>query len=246
MKVTTSFTLIGCLMTWTVPVAAQDRMESTPGPIGRAIAREAVRLTADPAEGSADARWSRVRKLASGTEIVVAVEGSPPGERYVVRADESVLTVLNLVDPPLPAFARDVLRGVVSSHPEYFSAAQRGGVIVLEKSLRLSLDGVFVGDRKVADLGQVVENVSRHQVAEIKTRQQGRGLWGHVGPLGGWFLGAMSGGLVAGIACRAAVGRDRCDTGAFGKGALVGGIVGGVHGFRAAHRETEDVIYRAP
>jgi hypothetical protein len=246
MKVALSIPLIGCLVTSTLPVAAQDRMESAPGPIARAIAREAVRLTVDPRAGSADVEWSRVRKLAPGTEIIVTVEGSQPGGRYVVRADESDLTVLNVADPPLPAPAKDVLRGVASNHPEYFSAAQQGETFVLEKSVHLRLDGVFVGDRKVADLGQVVENVARNDVAEIKTRQKGRGVWGHLGLLGGYFVGAMSGGVVAGFACQAAVGRDRCDTGAFLTGMLVGGIAGGVYGSRAANRETEDVIYRAP
>ena len=246
MRVVLSITLILCLMTSTRPVAAQNRMESTPGPIARTIAREAARLAVDPQAGSADVEWSRVRKLAPGTEIIVTVGDSQPGGRYVVRADESGLAVLNVADPPLPAAAKDVLRGVVSNHPEYFSAARQGGTFELEKNVRLRLDGVFVGDRKVADLGQVVENIPRSDVAEIKTRQKGRGVWGHLGPLGGYFVGAMSGGFVAGFACQAAVGRDRCDTGAFLTGALVGGIAGGFYGFRAAHRDTEDVIYRAP
>jgi hypothetical protein len=246
MRLALSITFVGCLVTSTLPVAAQAPMALTPGPIARSIAREAVRLAVDSRAGSADVEWSRVRKLASGTEIVVTLEGSQPGERYVVRADESDLTVLKVVDPPLPAAAKDVLRGVASNHPEYFSAAQQGGTFVLEKSVRLRADGVFVGDRKVADLGQVVENIARNDVAEIKTRQKGRGVWGHLGPLGGYVAGAMSGGFVAGFACQAAVGRDRCDTGAFLTGALLGGIAGGIYGFRAANRETEHLIYRAP
>ena len=112
--------------------------------------------------------------------------------------------------------------------------------------MRLRLDGVFGDDRKVADLAQVIENIARGDVAEIKTRQKGRGVWGHLGPLGGYFVGALSGGVVAGLACRAAAGRDGCDSGAFLAGMLGGGIAGGVYGFRAANRETEDVIYRAP
>jgi hypothetical protein len=173
------------------------------------------------------------------------VDGSQTGGRYVVRADEAALTVLNVTDT-LSGAAKEVLRGVASSHPEYFSAAQRGGTFVFEKGVRLGLNGLFVSDRKVADLGQIVENIARDDVAEIKIRRRGRGVWGHLGPLGGYFIGAMSGGLAVGFACQAAAGRDRCDSGAFGAGALVGGVAGGVHGFRAARRETEDVIYRAP
>jgi hypothetical protein len=231
-------------VTWSS--TAESAMKSTPGPIARAIAREAARLTVDPRAGSAEREWPRVRKLAPGTEIIVTVEGSQPGGRYVVRADESDLTVLNVADPPLPAAVKAVLRGVASSHPDYFSAAQQGGTFVLEQRVRLQLDGVFLGDRKVADLGQLLENIARDDIAEIKTRQRGRGVWGHLGALGGYFVGAMSGGVVAGLACQAADGRDRCDSGAFLTGMLGGGIAGGVYGFRAANRETEDVIYRAP
>jgi hypothetical protein len=207
---------------------------------------EAVRLTADQPAGFADVEWSRVRKLAPGIEIIVTVAGSQPGGRYVVRADESGLTLVNVADLSIPAAAEGVLRGVASNHPEYFSAAQQGGTFVLEMSVRLAREGVFVGGRKVADLGRVVENIARSDVAEIKTRHKGRGAWGHLGPLGGYFVGAMSGGYGAGFACQASVGRDRCDTAAFLTGALVGGIAGGVHGFRAASRETENIIYRAP
>jgi hypothetical protein len=98
----------------------------------------------------------------------------------------------------------------------------------------------------VADLQQLIETSARQDVAEIKTRQKGRGFWGHLGPLGGYFVGAMAGGYIAGFACQAAAGRDRCDTGASLTGMLVGGIGGGIYGFRAADRETESVIYRAP
>ena len=216
------------------------------GPIARSIAREAVRLTVDRRSGSDDVEWSRVRKLAPGTELIVTVEGSQPGGRYVVRVGESDLTVLNVADSPLPAAVKALLRGVATNHPDYFSAVQQGGTVVLEKGVRLRLDGVFVGDLKVADLERVIENIARNDVVEIQIRQKGRGMWGHLGPLGGYFVGGMSGGLVAGFACQAVAGRDRCDTGAFLTGMLGGGIAGGVYGFRAANRETEDVIYRAP
>ena len=229
-----------------VPGAAENAMKSTPGPIARAIMLEAVRVTADRRAGSTDLEWSRVRRLAPGTEIIVTVEASQPVRRYVVSGDESELRVLNVADPPLPEAVTAVLRAVASGHPDYLSAARRGGTVVLEQNVRLRPDGVFVGDRKVADLGQVIETIDRDDVAEIRIRQKGRGVWGHLGPLGGYFVGAISGGVVAGLACRATAGRDRCDSGAFLAGMLGGGIAGGVYGLRAANRQTEDVIYRAP
>lgn len=246
MTSTLSLALIICLVASALPVAAQQRA-ATADPLARAVTREAARLAAVQSGGTpAESNWSRVRKLAPGTEITVTLKGSPPVQRAFLTGDDSDLTVLNVTDPELPAAACEVLRGVASSHPEYFPSAQQGGRFVLERSVRMGPEGVFAADRKVADLEQVVEKIARNDVAEIKTRQKGRGVWGHLGPLGGYFVGAMSGGYVAGFACQAAGGRDRCDNGAFLMGGLVGGIAGGVYGLRAATSETEDVIYRAP
>jgi len=113
----------------------------------------------------------------------------------------------------------------------------------VDRAVRLGRDGVFVSDQKVADLQDVVEIEARSEVAQIMTRRKGRGIWGRLGVLGGYLVGAMAGGYIAGFACQAAAGRDRCDTGAFLTGGLIGGIVGGVHGFRASTRETEEVLY---
>ena len=195
---------------------------------------------------SVDVQWSRVRTLAPGTEVIVTISGSPPAERYFVAGNEFDITVLNLTDPALPAAARNVLRDTASNRAAYFSAAQKGGTFVLDNKVRLRPGGVFVADRKIADLHHIVETSDRTAVAEIKARKKGRGLWGHLGPLGGWFVGAMTGGYGAGFACRAASGRSRCDTGAFLTGALLGGIAGGAYGFRAANRETDVIVYRAP
>jgi hypothetical protein len=186
MRSAVSIPLIVCLVTSTLPLEAQDRMESTAGPIARGIAREAARLTVDQTASSADAEWSRVRKLASGSEIIVTIEGARPVERRVVRVDESSLILSN---------------------------------------------------------GHVVERVARNDVAEIKTVKKGRGAWGHLGPLGGYFVGALSGGYAVGLACQVVQGRNRCDSGAFLLGALMGEISGGLYGLSAARRETEEVIY---
>jgi hypothetical protein len=91
--------------------------------------------------------------------------------------------------------------------------------------------------------GQLVQQVPRNNVAEIRTLKKGRGVWGHLGPLGGYFIGALSGGYAVGLTCQAVQGRDRCDSGAFLLGALMGGVSGGLYGLSAARRETEEVIY---
>ena len=158
MQLAVSIPLIVCLVTSKLPLEAHDRMESTAGPIARGIAREAARLTVDQTASSADVEWSRVRKVAAGSKIIVTIEGAQPVARRVVRVDESSLTLSN---------------------------------------------------------GHVVERVARNDVAEIKTVKKGRGVWGHLGPLGGYFVGALSGGYTVGLACQAVQGRNRCDSGAF-------------------------------
>lgn len=234
-------------------VTAPERTMAA-GSFAKAIAREAVRLAAvQPGGNPAESNWSRVRTVAPGTDIILTVKGAPPGvQRTFVAEGDSDLTVLNVADPGLPAAARDVLRGVALRDPGDLPAAQQGRQITLRKDVRIGPDGVFVSDRKVADLGQVVETIARDDVVEITTRQKGRGFWGHVGPVGGAYVatlpGAMAGGFGAILACKAAGTReDRCPflTSAL-VGEIVGAIAGGAYGSHAANRVTEVLIYRAP
>jgi hypothetical protein len=269
MKVALWLTLALSLAVSALPVTAQQqtaRSESfdVNGPanmahsLADAVAREAVRLastTGEPTTSVAGnvqqagkpghSEWSRLRKLAPGTQVIVTIEGASPGSRYVVSADDSGLTVLNLTDPTLPAAAARALREIASQHREYIEDAMKGGTFLMD-NVRLASGGVYLADRKVADLQQVVEINERTKVNAITTLRKGRGVWGHLGPLGGYFVGAMSGGYIAGYACQAVAGRDRCDTGAFLTGGVLGGIAGLGYGFQAARRETEEVIYRAP
>lgn len=205
------------------------------------IVGSTVPLAAEEDDGQL-ADWSRVRALAPGTAIVVSVRNSEPAERVIIRADESNLITLNLTTSPLPSEATRTLSTLAATHPEYFVDMFQSGQFV-DRVVRLGRDGVFMSGQKLADLRDVVEIEARSDVAQIMTRRKGRGFWGHLGVLGGYFVGAMAGGFIAGFACQATAGRGRCDTGAFLTGGLIGGIAGGVHGFRASIRETEEVVY---
>jgi len=189
-KAALSLTLILALMTSALMVTTQAQVKgpgvfelrgSAPmaGPLARAMTREAVRLAAEDLTPSAVdgvrqggksrcSDWSRVRGL-EGEEIILTVYGSLPGKRYVVRAtvDEFGLTVLNLTDPAIPAAATNVLADAAWWHADYFGKAQKGGSFRLNKHVRLAAGGVFVDDRKVVELEQVVEPVARNSVAEI-------------------------------------------------------------------------------
>jgi hypothetical protein len=99
LRFTLSLTLIVCLLP--VPAAAHD---APPGPIAGAISREAARLVAnqDTAASEADSEqqdtltlsdWSRVRRLAPGTRMIVTVNGERPIPWKFRTADASQLTV---------------------------------------------------------------------------------------------------------------------------------------------------------
>ncbi len=267
MKSAVSLTLIVCLVASALPVTAQERKERA-GSLARATTIETVRLAAagETVSSSVDAvqrggtpaesNWSRVRGLAPGTEVIVTVHGSQPGTRYVVLADESELTVLNLTDPKLPAVARDALHDVATHHPEYFPRVQKGGQFVLDKNVRVGPDGVFMADRKVADLGQVIENIARNDVAEISALA--KPVWSSVergARIGAW-AGLATGAVALAISAN---GGSQCGSGCniptglaaplvvFGGAAAgrgIGAIIGAVGG--ATRAKTQDVIYRAP
>jgi hypothetical protein len=237
MKSALSLTLIVCLVGSTLPVTAQEPVAA--GPVARSITREAARFAAQPNQ-SAESNWSRVRKLASGTEIIMTVKGSPSVRRSLVAADDSDLSVLNVGDPALPAAARDVLRDVATTHPESFQAAKKGGTFVLEKNVRVEPDGVFVADRKVTDLAQVVEQYGRPDITEIKAAKT------ESNPVGcafaGYYGGAVVGGL-PGVLIGSAVGRD---TGPALLGMMVGWSMGAVYLYRKCRHKPEKVVYLAP
>jgi hypothetical protein len=152
---------------------------------------------------------------------------------------------LNLTNPQLPPAATHVLSKWVATHPEYFLNGFKSGQLV-DQNVRLDREGVFVSDRKVADVQDLLDADARPDVAQIVIRRKGRGFWGHLGMLGGYFVGAMAGGYIAGFGCQAVSERSRCDSGAFMTGVMVGGVTGAVHGFRASNRVTEEVLYQAP
>jgi hypothetical protein len=162
--------------------------------------------------------------------------------------------VLNVTDPMLSAAARDVLRGLTSRHPEYFPAAEKGGQFVLENNVRLGPDGMFIADRKVTDLIQVIKRIARTDVAEIIDPGRARAGKGDpallpliftLGGIAGAFIGAAVDGRPS---CS---GMSNCGSDAVPRGLVVGGLVGGVGAVSLAHNalfshKTDGMVYRAP
>ena len=99
----------------------------------------------------------------SGTRITVTVEGAAPAERYLVKLTDAELVVLNLSAPDLP---KRQLLGMAKDNPDWMAGTAK--TTYKDNGLRVGPDGVFVKDRKVADLGQVVEHLPRARVTAIK------------------------------------------------------------------------------
>jgi hypothetical protein len=144
-----------------IPPPSQQRPEPTDSRIPLQTWRESVQLPVTRAHRSIDT-WSRLRTLKPGTAITVTVQGGHPTKRYVVLADESNLIVLTVDYPGLPLAAARILRDMATSHSEHFATV--GVQVFVERDLRMGPSGVFLADQKVADLGQVVERISRTDI----------------------------------------------------------------------------------
>jgi hypothetical protein len=188
--------------------------------------------------------WLHVQAVEPGSEILLTDARTREAQRYVLAVDADSIRVLNLTDTALPGSLADTLRSIASQHPEYFAQAAAGGTVVMGR-VRLTKSGVFVGDDQAVELQRIVQTHARQNVGEVARLRRGGGFWGRLGPLGGFFVGGMAGGLVSGLACRAVSGTNRCDSGAFLLGMVGGGVGGGTYGSYAARRETLQVVYRA-
>jgi hypothetical protein len=159
------------------------------------------------------------------------------------------LVVVNAIYPTLPANAANVLRNAVSKHTVSLQSVLHGGTLLLEKDLRLERDGVFIANTKIADLNEILQQVDRPHVTEIRRLTsvghpvaKGAAIGTAVGLGIGLIVGSAkecSGGCEdPGLTTRLGIG--------YGIGlGLVGGMIGGaVYG--AARNEGTTVIYHAP
>jgi len=178
--------------------------------------------------------WSRVAELAPAAEIVVTRKGSRPVSRQFVSADQSRVVLLNLTDPALAASSPRILRDMASRSPEGFGVLQTTGTLA-HGDVRIGRDGLFVANRKVADLNTSVETVARDDVSEIvgPVVARGSGLGAALGAFLGFCVGVVPGlaGGSAGAAWTAVIG-------SVSAGAFLGS-------YWSTH-ETQDFVYRAP
>jgi len=195
MKFTAAFVVA---MGVTIPTAASPLRDST--------IREAARLAGIQQKPSADSDWARVRKLKPGSAIVLVEKSSPVqlssvrDRRHVIHTDGSTITVLDLTHVVLPPEVRGALRDLAENRPEWFLAAERGRGFSLPYGVWVGPAGILFSGRKIAELGQVIDRVSRDEILSIAVRRKRtRGSEAQMaqGAVGGFLLtmvGASGGG----------------------------------------------------
>src|SRR3954464_6481049 len=109
-----------------------------------------------------DAVWKRVERMNPGTRITVTASGTT-SERYLVQLSDTDLVVLNLTAPDLP---KRQLINMAIDNPAWMAGAEK--TTYRDNNVRVGPEGVFVKDKKVAELNQVVERMPRDKVTAIQ------------------------------------------------------------------------------
>jgi len=110
-----------------------------------------------------DNMWKRVERFDPGTRVKIAVDGGAPAERYFVQLNNANVVLLNLSAPDLP---KRQLLNMAIDNPAWIAGT--GKTTYRDNSLRVGPDGVFVKDKKVADLKDVVEWIPREKVTAME------------------------------------------------------------------------------
>jgi hypothetical protein len=106
--------------------------------------------------------YKRARRLEPGTRVTVTIKDAAPMPRYFVLVDSVQLVVLNLSADGLP---KRQLLNMAIDNPAWMAATYR--TIYKDGNVRVGPDGVFVKDRKVCDLAEVVERIPREKVVSL-------------------------------------------------------------------------------
>lgn len=113
--------------------------------------------------GADETMWKRVQRLDPGARVKITLEGAAPVERYFVQVNDTKLIVLNLSAPDLP---KRQLLNMAIDNPSWIAGTSK--TTYRDNSLRIGPDGLFVKNRKVAQLNQVVEWIPREKVTAVQ------------------------------------------------------------------------------
>jgi predicted amidohydrolase len=144
------------------------------------------------------------------------------------------LIALNLGSAALPADAARTLRDMAANSPARLVALQKGGAVA-QGRVRIGRDGVFVDERRIAALDEILETTARGSVSQIEGPVVERGSVGAslLGAFVGFSVGVIPalGGASEGVAWLV----------------LAGSIAaGGYLGHYWSRHTTDGLVYRAP
>jgi hypothetical protein len=225
-----------------------------PSPLSRSIASAIAAVPLDPpapsSAGDQDRErvsdWSRVQQLQPGTEATLTLRGSPAAKVRLLVASNDAVFVLRPGGPKVPDRVSRALVGVGSQWPSVFS----GGVpYSLADGVRVADGGIFDGNRRVADLAQVVQRAPREDVREIRVAGKRKGnkrmaaIGAAVGAGAGLLVGAFVGLSMGDKDCRSSCTDERVLVGL----SVVGlPIAFGLLGYYGGGHTVGGMIYRAP
>jgi len=153
MKAPLTLTLAAALTTPPLPAAAQFPYMPPP------------RYTPPPPYTAPSSDWARVRAIAPRSPIrVTAIGLGGQDHQYFVSASERTLTLL--VVGGVPRSAKRLLIALAGSHPELFTAPDKW-MEFRDGKARANPDGLFIGNRKIADLSDVAKTIDAGDVAEV-------------------------------------------------------------------------------
>lgn len=233
-----------------------SHLSRRPGPIARAIERDAPGLAAEPGPADSAARqghpdpaadWSRVTRLRPGTEIHLTTVSTAAARRQVVQADRGSLTVLDLAHPSLGPAAVEALAATARRQPAALIRARESGELVAGE-LRVAPDGVFLGGHRLVRPALILLTIPRGDVLRI-TRQRRRGsLFGAIaGGAAGTLAGLQTGAMFAMKPCGGSCNDEKALMAASMIGMPIGGALLGYHAkVETARLVTYDVLNFQP
>jgi hypothetical protein len=233
MKAALTLTLTASLIASSLPAAAQ--LPYMPRPRYIPPPQQA------PPPAAPVSNWTRVRAIAPGSQIrVTAIGLGDQDHQYFVSASDSALTLLLVGD--LPRSAKRLAIKLAGTHPELFMLPDKW-MEFSDGRARANPDGLFVGARKIADLGHVAKTIDSGDVAQVTASvKDDRPAPMSADP----GLVAAAGVLPLSALALACGDGGHCSKG-LGIGLLIGipVAIGAVHALRANRRTRQEVIYRA-
>ena len=141
----------------------------------RIVAAVLITLLAAPPAPAAQKQPKPIdwQKLRTGTKIVLTTTEAQAVTERVVYVNESVLVTRKAAPPRLPERVEKALLDAGSWWPDVFNhgATSKSG------SVRASLEGVFDGDKKLAELAEVVRYTPRADVLSISEPPHSHAGW---------------------------------------------------------------------